>query len=70
MDTDAALFYLSNAAIEWLVLRIEALQNLTLFTAAFFLILRPKGQVAPGIIPKSSFSNTRNLISIALKSIN
>ena len=48
VDTDATLFFLSNAAIEWLVIRIEALQNLTLFTAAFFLVLLPKSQVAPG----------------------
>ncbi|XP_030490551.2 ABC transporter C family member 8 [Cannabis sativa] len=50
VDTDAVLFFLSNAAIEWLVLRIEVLQNLTLFTAAFFLILLPKGQIAPGLV--------------------
>lgn len=50
VDTDATLFFLSNAAIEWLVIRIEALQNLTLFTAAFFLVLLPKSQVAPGLV--------------------
>ncbi|PON96125.1 ATP-binding cassette containing protein [Trema orientale] len=50
VDTDASLFYLSNAAIEWLVLRVEALLNLTLFTAAFFLVLLPKGHVAPGLV--------------------
>ncbi|PON96124.1 ATP-binding cassette containing protein [Trema orientale] len=50
VDTDASLFYLSNAAIEWSVLRIEALQNLTLFTAALFIILLPKGQAAPGLV--------------------
>ena len=55
VDTDAVLFYLSNAATEWLVLRIEVLMNLTLFTAAFFLILIPKDQVAPGTIPKFFF---------------
>ena len=50
VDIDAALFFLSNAAMEWLVLRIETLQNLTLFTAAFFLLLLPKNQVTPGNI--------------------
>ncbi|XVF74433.1 hypothetical protein PTKIN_Ptkin13bG0110000 [Pterospermum kingtungense] len=50
VDTDAALFFLSNAAMEWLVLRIETLQNLTLFTAAFFLLLLPKSQVTPGLV--------------------
>ncbi|XWS18872.1 hypothetical protein CRYUN_Cryun32bG0082200 [Craigia yunnanensis] len=50
VDIDAALFFLSNAAMEWLVLRIETLQNLTLFTAAFFLLLLPKNQVTPGLV--------------------
>ncbi|XP_017979302.1 PREDICTED: ABC transporter C family member 8 isoform X2 [Theobroma cacao] len=50
VDTDATLFFLSNAAMEWLVLRIETLQNLTLFTAAFFLLLLPKSQVTPGLV--------------------
>ncbi|KAK8989741.1 hypothetical protein V6N11_064158 [Hibiscus sabdariffa] len=50
VDTDATLFFLSNAAMEWLVLRIETLQNLTLFTAAFFLLLLPKNQVTPGLV--------------------
>lgn len=48
VDTDAILFFHSNAVMEWLVLRIEAIQNFTLFTAAFLLILIPKGYVAPG----------------------
>ena len=48
IDTDAGLFFYSNAAMEWLVLRIEVLQNLTLFTAAFLLVLLPKGFIAPG----------------------
>ncbi|GFP82780.1 ABC transporter c family member 8 [Phtheirospermum japonicum] len=34
VDTDAKVFLSSNATLEWLVLRTEALQNLTLFTAA------------------------------------
>lgn len=48
VDTDAKLFFYSNAAIEWLVLRIEMLQNLTLITAALLLVLLPKDDVAPG----------------------
>ena len=48
IDTDARLFFYSNAAMEWLVLRIEVLQNLTLFTAAFLLVLLPKSFIAPG----------------------
>ncbi|CAK9165293.1 unnamed protein product [Ilex paraguariensis] len=50
VDTDAKVFFFSNAALEWLVLRTEALQNLTLFTASFLLVLLPKGYVAPGLV--------------------
>ncbi|KAJ0007144.1 hypothetical protein Pint_28812 [Pistacia integerrima] len=50
VDTDAILFFHSNAVMEWLVLRIEAIQNFTLFTAAFLLVLIPKGYVAPGLV--------------------
>ncbi|XP_057976942.1 ABC transporter C family member 8 [Malania oleifera] len=50
VDIDAKLFFHSNAAMEWLVLRIEALQNLTLFTAALLLVLLPKGIVGPGLV--------------------
>lgn len=50
VDTDATMFFHSNAAIEWLILRIQALQNLTVFTAALLLVLLPKGYVAPGIV--------------------
>ncbi|XP_058227734.1 ABC transporter C family member 8-like isoform X2 [Rhododendron vialii] len=50
IDTDAKLFLYSNASLEWLILRVEALQNLTLFTAAFLLIFLPKGGIAPGLV--------------------
>ncbi|KAF7124904.1 hypothetical protein RHSIM_Rhsim12G0042900 [Rhododendron simsii] len=50
IDTDAKLFLYSNASLEWLNLRVEALQNLTLFTAAFLLIFLPKGGMAPGLV--------------------
>nr|POE55389.1 abc transporter c family member 8 [Quercus suber] len=50
IDTDARLFFYSNAAMEWLVLRIEVLLNLTLFTAAFLLVLLPKSFIAPGLV--------------------
>ncbi|RVX17087.1 ABC transporter C family member 8 [Vitis vinifera] len=53
IDTDAKLFFYSNAAIEWLVLRIEMLQNLTLVTAALLLVLLPKGVVVPGIYSRA-----------------
>jgi len=48
VDTDASLFFHSNVAMEWVVLRIEALQNLTVITAALLLILHPRGYVSPG----------------------
>ncbi|TYI59921.1 hypothetical protein E1A91_D10G069700v1, partial [Gossypium mustelinum] len=50
VNTDATLFFFSNAAMEWLVLRIETLQNLTVFTAAFFVLLLPKNQARPGLV--------------------
>ncbi|KAK9923579.1 hypothetical protein M0R45_031988 [Rubus argutus] len=59
VDTDARLFFHSNATMEWLIIRTEALQNLTLFAAAFLLILLPKGYVAPGLVGLSlSYSLT------------
>lgn len=48
IDTDAKLFLYSNAAMEWLILRVETFQNLTLFTGAFLLMFFPKGDIAPG----------------------
>ena len=76
IDSDARLFFYSNAAMEWLVLRIEALQNFTLFTAAFLLVLLPKGFVAPGnitslalsILVARSFQTVKNCYSLFLLS--
>jgi hypothetical protein len=48
VDTDASLFFHSNVVMEWMVIRIEALQNLTIITAALLLILVPRGYVSPG----------------------
>ncbi|KAI5400793.1 ATP-binding cassette sub- C member 8, variant 2 [Lathyrus oleraceus] len=50
VDTDASLFFHSNAAMEWVVLRIEALQNLTVVTASLLIILLPHGYVSPGLV--------------------
>ncbi|CAK8574999.1 unnamed protein product [Lathyrus sativus] len=50
VDTDASLFFHSNAAMEWVVLRIEALQNLTVVTASLLLILLPHGYISPGLV--------------------
>ncbi|OMO66295.1 hypothetical protein COLO4_30639 [Corchorus olitorius] len=49
VDTDATLFFLCSSAMEWLIQRIEAIQNLTMFASVFLLILLPKGYVAPGL---------------------
>ncbi|KAL4355791.1 hypothetical protein AHAS_Ahas09G0022000 [Arachis hypogaea] len=40
----------SNVTMEWLTLRIETLQNLTVFTAALLLILVPMDYVFPGLL--------------------
>ncbi|WCJ39572.1 ABC transporter C family member 8 [Euphorbia peplus] len=50
VDIDAVLFFHSNGAMEWLILRIETLTNLTLFAAALLLIFLPKGVVPPGLV--------------------
>ncbi|GAB2293397.1 ATP-binding cassette sub- C member 8 [Dionaea muscipula] len=50
VDTDAKLFFYSNASTEWLILRIETLQNLNLFAATFLLLLLPKSVAAPGLV--------------------
>ncbi|KAK9689767.1 hypothetical protein RND81_09G079500 [Saponaria officinalis] len=50
VDTDAKLFFYSNTAMEWLLLRVEALENITLFAFAFLLILLPNGYVPPGYV--------------------
>lgn len=69
IDTDASLFFYSRASIEWLILRIEALQNLTLFTAALFLILLPKGTIAPGthLMVFKTQNSTLYIIKLVLK---
>ncbi|XP_071742425.1 ABC transporter C family member 8-like isoform X2 [Rutidosis leptorrhynchoides] len=50
VDTDASTFMFSNATLEWLVLRIETLANVTLFIASFLLVLLPKGFVPSGLV--------------------
>jgi hypothetical protein len=75
VDTDASLFFHSNVAMEWVVLRIEALQNLTVITAALLLILLPRGYVSPGIkhifasanIMYFAFSPYTNFILVSAK---
>jgi len=48
VDTDAALFLHTNAALEWLQSRMDILQNLILFTAACLFVFLPMGSIIPG----------------------
>ncbi|KAI3737687.1 hypothetical protein L2E82_27699 [Cichorium intybus] len=50
VDTDANTFIFSNATLEWLVLRIEAYSNLTLFTTGLLMVFLPKGCVPSGFV--------------------
>lgn len=61
VDTDASTFLYSNATLEWLILRAETLQNMTLFTAAFLIVYLPTGYVAPGT--RSYHSSELNICS-------
>jgi ATP-binding cassette subfamily C (CFTR/MRP) protein 1 len=48
IDTDATLFFYTNAALEWVLLRVEALQILVIVASSILLVLLPEGAVAPG----------------------
>ncbi|RAL42397.1 hypothetical protein DM860_017577 [Cuscuta australis] len=50
IDADAKVFFSSNGAMEWLILRTEMLQNFTLFFAAFFLIVVPSRSLTSGLV--------------------
>lgn len=50
IDIDAMLFFHTNAAMEWILVRVEALQNLTVFTSALFMVLAPQGAISPGFL--------------------
>ncbi|WJX92056.1 hypothetical protein P8452_73749 [Trifolium repens] len=66
VDTDASLFFHSNETMEWVVLRIEALQNLTVITLALLLILLPQRYASPGLVGLSlsyAFTLTGNQIN-------
>lgn len=49
IDNDATLFFHTAAAQEWVLIRVEALQSLTILTSSLFLILVPPGVISPGI---------------------
>ncbi|PKA59029.1 ABC transporter C family member 8 [Apostasia shenzhenica] len=48
IDTDAALFFHTIAAMEWVLIRVELLQNITIITSTLFLVLVPQGTISPG----------------------
>ncbi|KAH7677213.1 Xenobiotic-transporting ATPase protein [Dioscorea alata] len=50
IDTDATMFFHTIAAMEWVLLRVEALQNLTIFTSTILLALLPQGTITPGLV--------------------
>ncbi|KAK3182849.1 hypothetical protein Dsin_030135 [Dipteronia sinensis] len=60
VDTDARLFFHSNAAMEWLVLRIETLQILVILTATLLIVLLPGERlpVSIGLILSYAFSSS------------
>jgi len=52
IDTDATLFFYTSAALEWVLLRVEALQILVIITSSILLVSLPEGAVTPGIESK------------------
>jgi len=50
IDIDATLFFHTIAAMEWILIRVEALQNLTILTSTVFLVLIPQGVISPGTV--------------------
>uniref|UniRef100_A0A0E0HSK2 Uncharacterized protein n=1 Tax=Oryza nivara TaxID=4536 RepID=A0A0E0HSK2_ORYNI len=67
IDTDATLFFHTVAAQEWVLIRVEALQSLTLLTAALLLVLAPPGAVSPGFAGLSlSFALSLTAVQVFL----
>ncbi|KAL5191499.1 DNA-directed RNA polymerase subunit beta'' [Glycine soja] len=64
VNTNATMFFHSNAAIKWLILMIGLLQNLTLFTVALLLVLLPKRICGHDIVIQSLL---RKLASMAVE---
>ncbi|KAL5191500.1 ABC transporter C family member 8 [Glycine soja] len=69
VNTNATMFFHSNAAIKWLILMIGLLQNLTLFTVALLLVLLPKricghDIVIQSLLRKLAFLESKKLIHI------
>lgn len=49
INTDATMFFYTSAALEWVLLRVEALQILVIITSSILLVSLPEGAVSPGI---------------------
>ncbi|EMS64661.1 ABC transporter C family member 8 [Triticum urartu] len=50
IDMDATMFFYTNAALEWVLLRVEAMQILVIVTSSILLVMLPAGSVAPGFL--------------------
>uniref|UniRef100_A0A453EA23 ABC transmembrane type-1 domain-containing protein n=1 Tax=Aegilops tauschii subsp. strangulata TaxID=200361 RepID=A0A453EA23_AEGTS len=48
IDMDATMFFYTNAALEWVLLRVEAMQIVVIVTSSILLVMLPAGSVAPG----------------------
>jgi len=57
IDTYASLFFHTNASMEWLILRLELLGNIVLFTSALLLVSLPSSSITPG-------KHTRKLVFV------
>uniref|UniRef100_A0A0D9WR94 Uncharacterized protein n=1 Tax=Leersia perrieri TaxID=77586 RepID=A0A0D9WR94_9ORYZ len=67
IDTDATLFFHTVAAQEWVLLRVEALQCLTILTGALLLVLSPPGAISPGFAGLSlSFALSLTAVQVFL----
>ncbi|KAF0901840.1 hypothetical protein E2562_006467 [Oryza meyeriana var. granulata] len=67
IDTDATMFFHTVAAQEWVLIRVEALQCLTILTAALLLVLAPPGAVSPGFAGLSlSFALSLTTVQVFL----
>uniref|UniRef100_A0A453EA24 ABC transmembrane type-1 domain-containing protein n=1 Tax=Aegilops tauschii subsp. strangulata TaxID=200361 RepID=A0A453EA24_AEGTS len=47
IDMDATMFFYTNAALEWVLLRVEAMQIVVIVTSSILLVMLPAGSVAP-----------------------
>lgn len=49
INNDSAIFFHTVAALEWVLLRVETLQNVIIMITAILLVLLPQNTVAPGM---------------------